>query len=318
MLKRSHFRRGRLGVRPRGPRLSREARGKPKQLPIPEMKFNDVKEIAPGVFFRYSSISANDPKIPFGGSNHTWIVFKDYVVVIDANFPKEAADVIFTGEDGALAVERRRGRSHRLRPRRSPARPLYLATADALAEVVEAVAGRVPVLVDGGIERRADVAIALALGADGVLIGRAALWGLAVGGEAGALRVLELLRAELELTIALCGCRRPPRARCILLVKVRACWGKREGSLRSGRAPALPRLLAHPCAKRLRFASVHTSGSTPKGTLPFTRFSQEHLKLDWDWLAELIRVLKWWEKEAQVDAFENQSPLLGFSLSRNN
>lgn len=65
-----------------------------KQLPAPEMKFNDVKEIAPGVFFRYSSISPNDPKIPFGGSNHTWIVFKDYVVVIDANFPKEAADVI--------------------------------------------------------------------------------------------------------------------------------------------------------------------------------------------------------------------------------
>ena len=53
-----------------------------KQLPIPEMKFNDVKEIAPGVFFRYSSISANDPKIKFGGSNHTWIVFKDYVVVM--------------------------------------------------------------------------------------------------------------------------------------------------------------------------------------------------------------------------------------------
>ncbi len=65
-----------------------------KQLPIPEMKFNEVKEIAPGVFFRYSSISANDPKIPFGGSNNIWIVFKDYVVVIDANFPKEAADVI--------------------------------------------------------------------------------------------------------------------------------------------------------------------------------------------------------------------------------
>jgi glyoxylase-like metal-dependent hydrolase (beta-lactamase superfamily II) len=63
-------------------------------LPIPEMKFNDVKELAPGVFFRYSSIAANDPKIPFGGSNHAWIVMKDYVVVIDANFPKEAGDVI--------------------------------------------------------------------------------------------------------------------------------------------------------------------------------------------------------------------------------
>jgi cyclase len=66
----------------------------PKQPPVPEMKFNEVKEIAPGVFFRYSSIAANDPKIPFGGSNHTWIVFKDYVVVVDANFPKEAADVV--------------------------------------------------------------------------------------------------------------------------------------------------------------------------------------------------------------------------------
>jgi glyoxylase-like metal-dependent hydrolase (beta-lactamase superfamily II) len=58
------------------------------------MTFNDVKEIAPGVFFRYSSISPNDPKVKFGGSNHTWIVFKDYVVVVDANFPAEAADVI--------------------------------------------------------------------------------------------------------------------------------------------------------------------------------------------------------------------------------
>jgi glyoxylase-like metal-dependent hydrolase (beta-lactamase superfamily II) len=66
----------------------------PKQLPVPDIQFNQVKEIAPGVFFRYSSISANDPKIPFGGSNHTWIVFKDYVVVVDANFPKEAGDVI--------------------------------------------------------------------------------------------------------------------------------------------------------------------------------------------------------------------------------
>jgi isopentenyl diphosphate isomerase/L-lactate dehydrogenase-like FMN-dependent dehydrogenase len=81
-----------------------------------------------------------------------------------------------------------------------------LATADVLPEVVDAVAGRVPVLVDGGIRRGVDVAIALALGADAVLVGRPALWGLAVGGEAGARRVLELLREELELTLALCGC----------------------------------------------------------------------------------------------------------------
>jgi isopentenyl diphosphate isomerase/L-lactate dehydrogenase-like FMN-dependent dehydrogenase len=84
-----------------------------------------------------------------------------------------------------------------------------LATADALSEVVDAVEGRGPVLVDGGIRRGVDVAIALALGADAVLVGRPALWGLAVGGEAGACRLLELLREELELTLALCGCASP-------------------------------------------------------------------------------------------------------------
>ncbi len=58
------------------------------------MKFNEVREIAPGVFFRYSQISATDPTIPFGGSNNIWVVFEDYVMVYDANFPKEAGDVI--------------------------------------------------------------------------------------------------------------------------------------------------------------------------------------------------------------------------------
>src|SRR5262249_39314833 len=61
---------------------------------LPQMKFNEVKEVAPGVFFRYSAISATDPKVAFGGSNNIWVVFEDYVVVVDANFPKEAGDVI--------------------------------------------------------------------------------------------------------------------------------------------------------------------------------------------------------------------------------
>ena len=84
-----------------------------------------------------------------------------------------------------------------------------LATGDALPEVVDAVHGRAAVLVDGGIRRGVDVAVALALGADAVLVGRPALWGLAAGGADGARRVLELLRAELELTLALCGCASP-------------------------------------------------------------------------------------------------------------
>ena len=83
------------------------------------------------------------------------------------------------------------------------------ATADALPEVVDAVEGRGTVLVDGGIRRGTDVAIALALGADAVLCGRPPLWGLATDGEDGAAAVLELLRSELELALALCGCASP-------------------------------------------------------------------------------------------------------------
>ncbi len=83
------------------------------------------------------------------------------------------------------------------------------ATIDALPEVVEAVDGRIEVLVDGGIRRGTDVVKALALGARAALIGRPALWGLVVDGEAGARAVLELLRAEIELALQLAGCRTP-------------------------------------------------------------------------------------------------------------
>jgi isopentenyl diphosphate isomerase/L-lactate dehydrogenase-like FMN-dependent dehydrogenase len=84
-----------------------------------------------------------------------------------------------------------------------------LASGDALPEVVDAVAGRAPVLVDGGIRRGVDVAIALALGADAVLVGRPVIWGLAAAGSEGVGRVLGLLGDELELALALCGCTSP-------------------------------------------------------------------------------------------------------------
>ncbi len=83
------------------------------------------------------------------------------------------------------------------------------ATAEVLPEVVEAVAGRVPVLVDGGIRRGIDVAVALALGADAVLVGRPALWGLTLDGAAGVQRVLEQLTDELALALALLGVTAP-------------------------------------------------------------------------------------------------------------
>ena len=83
------------------------------------------------------------------------------------------------------------------------------ASLDALEEVVTAVDGRAEVLLDGGVRRGTDVLKALALGAQAVLIGRAMLWGLAVDGEQGVTRVLELLRKEVELGLALLGCASP-------------------------------------------------------------------------------------------------------------
>ena len=81
------------------------------------------------------------------------------------------------------------------------------AALDALSEVVDAVAGRIPVLVDGGVRRGTDVLKAIALGAAAVLVGRPVVWGLAADGEAGVASVLEILRAEFENAMALAGCR---------------------------------------------------------------------------------------------------------------
>jgi isopentenyl diphosphate isomerase/L-lactate dehydrogenase-like FMN-dependent dehydrogenase len=82
-----------------------------------------------------------------------------------------------------------------------------LGTFEALAEVVEAVGGRVPVLLDGGIRRGTDVLKAVALGAQAVLIGRSHLWGLAIAGEAGVRHALDILTAEIDLAMAIGGWR---------------------------------------------------------------------------------------------------------------
>jgi len=81
------------------------------------------------------------------------------------------------------------------------------ATIDALPAVVDAVGSRLPVLVDGGIRRGTDVFKALALGASAVLVGRPFVYGLAAAGASGVVHVLHLLRTELEIAMALTGCR---------------------------------------------------------------------------------------------------------------
>ncbi len=115
---------------------------------------------------------------------------------------------ILTGEDGRLACEHGVAgvvvSNHGGRQLDGVA-----ASIDALPEVVDACAGRVTVLLDGGVRRGTDVVKALALGAKAVLVGRAPVWGLAVAGEEGVLQVLELLREEVALALALLGCAGP-------------------------------------------------------------------------------------------------------------
>jgi 4-hydroxymandelate oxidase len=107
------------------------------------------------------------------------------------------------------------------------------ATIDALPRVVEAVAGRIPVMLDSGIRRGTDVLTALALGAKAVFIGRPYVYGLAVGGAQGVERVINILRDELERAMALTG------RRSIAEIDASVLWNVERGAEKKAlRSPA--------------------------------------------------------------------------------
>jgi L-lactate dehydrogenase (cytochrome) len=108
--------------------------------------------------------------------------------------PKEAKNAVDRGIDG-LIVSNHGGRQLDGAP----------ASFAALPGIVEAVAARVPVLLDGGVRRGSDVVKALALGARACLVARPQLWGLAIAGEAGVAHMLEIYRQEMSRVMGLCG-----------------------------------------------------------------------------------------------------------------
>ncbi len=128
----------------------------------------------------------------------------------DLEWIKSAADLpivakgIMTGEDAALCAEA--GADAAIVSNHG-GRHLdnTLATIEILPEAVAAVKGKIEILLDGGIRRGADVVKALALGAKAVFIGRPLFWGLAVDGERGVVRVLDILRDEIQIAMAKCG-----------------------------------------------------------------------------------------------------------------
>ncbi len=118
------------------------------------------------------------------------------VVVKCVMAPEDAELVVKNGADG-IVVSNHGGRQL----------DGVLPTLEALPDIIEAVGGKIPVLMDGGIRRGSDMLKALALGARAVLVGRAPLWGLGAYGQPGVERVLEMLKAEFKLSLALAGCK---------------------------------------------------------------------------------------------------------------
>jgi 4-hydroxymandelate oxidase len=149
--------------------------------------------------------SADDPGADWFSRSLTWgdlatirswaqvpLVLKGILTAEDARLAVEhGADAIVVSSHGARQLDR------------------VAATVDVLEEIADAVRGRIEVWVDGGVRRGLDVAIALALGARGVLLGRPALWALAAGGQAGVERALAILREEFEIALALLGAPTP-------------------------------------------------------------------------------------------------------------
>ncbi len=118
------------------------------------------------------------------------------VLVKGVMHPEDARRAVAEGIDGII-VSNHGGRTLDTQP----------ATIEVLEEIARVVEGRVPLLLDGGIRRGTDVFKALALGARAVLVGRPYIFGLAAAGAPGVCHVVQLLRAELEVAMALTGCR---------------------------------------------------------------------------------------------------------------
>ena len=138
----------------------------------------------------------NDPALDWSYVEHLCSSFHVPIVIKGVLEPDDARRAVDHGAAGVV-VSNHGGRQLDGAP----------ASIDALPAVAEAAGDAIEVLLDGGIRRGADVLIALARGARGVLAGRQPLWGLAAGGTEGARTVLELLREELEISMHLTGCR---------------------------------------------------------------------------------------------------------------
>jgi isopentenyl diphosphate isomerase/L-lactate dehydrogenase-like FMN-dependent dehydrogenase len=164
--------------------------GIPTQANLPDrLRAKITKGAPPGALFKQDDLDWDGMK----AIRDRW---PGKLVLKGVLHPEDARQALALGADGVV-VSNHGGR----------ALDSSAATIEALPAIVEAVGGRMAILLDSGIRRGSDVVKAIALGADGVLAGRAPLYGLAAAGEPGVARALALLKAEVTRTMAMLGAR---------------------------------------------------------------------------------------------------------------
>lgn len=182
------------------PRLGRREADIKNKMIAPQLKnFDGLMSTAinsdKGSSLEAFALSANDSSLSWKDIEWLRSITKLPILVKGILTCEDAMKAVEVGVDGVI-VSNHGGRQLDFVP----------ATISALEEVVRAVKGKVPVLLDGGVRRGTDVFKALALGAQAVLVGRPVLYGLAAKGEYGVKEVIDMLKDELELTMGLAGC----------------------------------------------------------------------------------------------------------------
>lgn len=160
--------------------------------------FRNLQGHIPGLetLKRFSGWGDRQFDIPLGWKHLEWVkkIYGGKVILKGVLDAEDARLAVEHGAD-AIVISNHGGRQLDGAP----------STVRVLPEIVDVVAGRAEVYIDGGIRSGQDVLKALALGANGTLIGRATAFGLGAGGEAGVTRALEIIAKELDITMALCG-----------------------------------------------------------------------------------------------------------------
>jgi (S)-mandelate dehydrogenase len=189
----------RLGLRSRAEVLLHPGWMRDVLAPSGIPAFENLLEFLPGgrgnpVATRAFLVEQMDMSITF--KDIAWLrsIWPRKLVVKGILDPEDARRALDAGADGIVVS------NHGARQLDGAVSPI-----DVLPEIVQAVGGRLCVMIDGGFRRGTDIVKAVALGADLVLLGRATLYGLAAGGEAGARRALDILAGEIERTMGLLG-----------------------------------------------------------------------------------------------------------------